>query len=181
MTLICFAGTFISTFALALIIAIMNGFEKTTHQKLRGIHSQLTMKSSIGTLNFQKIKPILKKEFPHVAAFAPSTLEQVLIQNPQNNSMSNLIVLKGVDPHLEPQVSVIETKIVSDKKKLKNTLAHQSIMLGHKLAELLQVRVGDSVNLLFVEEQEETTNTIQLTKRQASVGGIFKTGIEEFD
>lgn len=181
MAMICFAGTLISTFSLALVIAIMNGFEKTTHQKLRGIHSQLTIKSYIDALNFEKIKPILKKEFPQVAAFAPSTLEQVLIQNPNLNNMSNLIVLKGVDPHMEPHVSTIETKITSTPKKLIATLENQSIVLGEKLAESLNVQIGQMVNLLFVEEQEETMNTIKLTKRQARIGGIFKTGIEEFD
>ena len=84
--------------------------------------------------------------------------------------MSNLIVLKGVDPHMEPHVSTIETKITSTPKKLIATLENQSIVLGEKLAESLNVQIGQMVNLLFVEEQEETMNTIKLTKRQARIG-----------
>ena len=46
MMLICFLGIFIGAFALALVASIMNGFEKVTHRKLQGIHSQLIMNRS---------------------------------------------------------------------------------------------------------------------------------------
>ena len=46
MVKICFLGIFIGSCSLALVMAVMDGFEQATHEKIQGIHANLIMKSS---------------------------------------------------------------------------------------------------------------------------------------
>lgn len=182
MALICFIGTMISAFSLALVIAIMNGFEKTAHQKLQGIHAHITIASPTNRgLNYQKILAVIESEFPEITACAPTATKQLLLQNPAISHAHTLLFLTGVDPTREPQVSTLEEKIISGMQSLTHALAHNSLLIGTKLAQKLGLTVGSKVHLLFNHEPEETALTITLTKQNATVGGVFKTGIDYFD
>ena len=51
MTIICFVGIFIGSFALALVTAVMNGFEVAIHAKMQGIHSNIIIQSYKNDIN----------------------------------------------------------------------------------------------------------------------------------
>ena len=63
MVKICFIGTAIGAFSLALVISIMQGFEKTTHERLQSINAQIIMGTNDQILDYQKIAPVLSSEF----------------------------------------------------------------------------------------------------------------------
>ena len=55
------------------------------------------------------------------------------------------------------------------------------ILIGSQSAATLNVTVGDRVQLIYVADQADHKGSINLEKKEAIIGGIFKTGIEEFD
>lgn len=185
MIALCFFGIFMGTFALALVTCIMNGFEKVTQKKLQGIHSQLIMRSSHNqSLDIQKIYPVLEKEFFQIKSYSPTNFKQLLLHNKSTNSVSNALVMKIIDPLLEPQVSTIQNYIVKSNNEpqlLANVLDKNSIIIGNKLAQELDLKIGDSVELLLISQQEITGKKISFTSYTVFISALFCTGIEEFD
>ncbi len=185
MVIVCFLGVMISSFVLALVTCIMNGFETATHEKLQGIHAQIIMRSSGSeSLDAPKISHILQTEFPQVAASSPSTFRQVLIKEQDCQECINAVLVKAINPDDEKKISTIATKI---KKSLPNTndlaqlLNTNSILIGDKLAQSLSVKPGDTVTLLYIPEQPGTKHALRLLEKTVLISGTFSTGIDEFD
>mgnify|MGYP003500172254 FL=1 len=95
---ICFFSIFIGTFALALVAAIMNGFEKETYKKLQGINADLIIRSR-QPLDFEKIKNILESKFSKsIKAITPSGMHQLILRNDETE-LTNLVAIKAIDPN----------------------------------------------------------------------------------
>lgn len=183
MIIICFCGIFIGTLALALVASIMNGFEKVTHQKLQGIHSQIIMRSYGNELNASAIESVLKN-FAPVQSYSPTTFKQVIIQNPGSDDITNAVLLKGIEPELEQNTSSISTKIkeyIGDNPTLPALIHDNQIAIGTKLAEQLHIQPGDQIDLLYISHDKIKGRKITLDKQSALVSAFFSTGIEEFD
>ena len=183
MVIISFLGICIGSFALALIASVMNGFEKITHEKMQSIHPQIIMHAHGQELNYAKIATIMKKEFPEVAYFSPNAIKQVIAKSDTQDDY-NIAVLKAVDPIKETQVCNIESKIIksiTNKKTIESATRNNTILIGAKLAENLDITIGDTIPLFFSKNDKITRKRIRLDQKDAVVGGLFKTGIEEFD
>lgn len=182
MAIICFMGMFVGSFALALVICVMNGFEKATHEKLQGIHAQVIMRSTGNELDYAGIAPILEKEFPQIIAFSPSTVQQVIIQNAHSNEITHVVVIKGIDPEKEHLVTTLPSKLIEPTTiPFAELLNDNGIIIGEKLSQELDVHPGQMVNLLFSTDNQPRGRTLQLSKYEVRVTGIFKTGIEDMD
>jgi len=183
MVTICFLGIVIGSFALALIASVMNGFEKVTYKKMQSIHPQIIMHADGEQLNYKKIAEVLKKEFPEIKNFAPTALKQVIVQSDISDAY-NIVLLKSVDPNSEPHVCNIEEKIIkslTNKKTMLDTVQNQHVLIGQKMAQNLDLQIGDKLNLFFTKNNKIKRKKIKLKEHNAFIGGIFKTGIEEFD
>ncbi|MDR3550626.1 MAG: ABC transporter permease [Candidatus Babeliales bacterium] len=184
MVKICFFGILIGSFSLALIMAIMNGFEKVTHEKMQGIHAQIIMRSHGDPLENEAISQVIRAEFPSVQALSPTALRQAIIQPDNSEDITNVVAFKAVDPELEADLTSLNTKIIasiSGDKSLQGTIRKNHILIGATLAQNLNLSVGDSVNILFTTHETARSRKITLDIKPAIIGGIFATGIDEFD
>lgn len=184
MAAISFFAILIGTFAFTLILFIMHGMEYTTHQKLQGIHAQIIMRSTDGELNLQAIAKVLKAEFPQIAAFSPTTLKQAIIQSDTVDDISNVMVIKAIDPATESLTTILQDKIITASTPpatLKHLVTENQILIGKKTAEDLHVTCHDTLRLLFCPDDQNNQRTITFAEKTAAVGGIFSTGIDEFD
>lgn len=184
MVIVCFMGIFIGSFALTLVASIMSGFEKVTHEKLQGIHAQLIMQSPGNELNSSKILSVFNQEFPEIVSASPVSYKQVVLQKDSRDEIGNALVLKVVDPRLEEKTTSIASKIISidsSTKSFSEILTNNTILIGDKLAQTLNSNIGDILHLLFIPSHASTTQKIYFEKFPVEVGGIFSTGIEEFD
>ncbi len=183
-----FVSMLLGSGALALVMAIMNGFEKVTHEKMQGIHAQIIIRIPEEPNAYETIRAELAKSFPTISAYAPQETRQLIVNNPGKEEFET-VALKAIDPINEAKTSVLESKIRSVVKDTDTpatpTLAHlltqNRILIGDKLAEQLDLKPGDTVNLLFPGEGKIKSTTIHLHGSTAIVGGTFSTGIEEFD
>ena len=80
MTIVCFVGIFIGSFSLALITAIMNGFEVAIHEKMQGIHANIIIQSYNNNINTRCTCSRATKEFPEIIAFSPMATHHILLR-----------------------------------------------------------------------------------------------------
>jgi lipoprotein-releasing system permease protein len=183
MVKICFIGIFIGSCSLALVMAIMEGFERATHEKMQGIHSQLIMKSNGNLLDTRSIEPMLKKEFPQIIGYSPQSIGQTIVCAKGNNDLANVVMIKAIDPEKEALTSSIASKVIQKTpgQTLASIIHDNHILIGSQAAATLNLSVGDTLELIYVANQAEHKKSLNLEKAEAVIAGIFKTGIEEFD
>lgn len=187
MTIICMASIFVGSFALTLVTAIMQGFETQVHQKLQGINAPIIIRAGGQQLNFSTIATIIKKEFPDVIATSPTGCSYALI--PQKNSPCTplLITLRAINPTTESTVSTLAQKIISpsmpfdDASALRHTVSNNNILIGKHLARNLGITSGSTLELYYPDPKHEAQRSVKLRTHTVQIGGIFETGIDEFD
>jgi len=183
MVIICFSSIFLGSFALAVVIAIMNGFERETCKKLQGINASITIDAGGEQLDWPAIKKVLETEFPHIIASTPTTNKQVIIQLPGSDDISNVVILRAIDPLSQKNVTTLEQTIVQNKKTLtlNDTIQNNKLLIGKSLAQTIEVEVEDEAVLLFAPEDTIQSHRIEFDQAEAFIGGTFYTGIDEFD
>ncbi len=182
MALVCFFAILIGSYALTLVSCIMTGFEKATHDKLRGIHSQIIMRAPKGYLNFPRIKEIIKKEFPEVTACSPVGFKHTLVHIPTEQDSNTVVVLMGIDPHHEQEIKTISEKLIDPQVRhnLAPLFDKKGIVVGKKMASALQLAIGDCVDL-WSSNDTDYRNSMNFEKVSCTITALFETGIEEFD
>lgn len=185
MTYICFIGIFIGSFSLALVTAIMNGFEVTIHQKMQGIHSNIIIQSYRNGINTDVLGSILQKEFPEIRAYSPMATHHVLLRsNDQQEEETPIIaIIKGINPQAEQHTSALSQKIILslDNQPFTQLFNKNHIVIGKKLAEYNNITIGNTIELLFLRDNHIHGKKVTFDATPAIVSGIFDTGIDEFD
>lgn len=181
MVVISCLGIFIGSFSLMLTLAIMHGFEVVTCERLQSIHSQIIIRAFGQPINMQALTPVLDSEFPEIAAYSPTVMQQVIIRNPHTEDISTVVAIKGIEQNKGWSVSSLAQKISPiNNQSTETMLDNNKIIIGKKLAESLDVTLNDTVTLLFAPE-ETKRKKINLVEKKVVIGGFFSTGIEEFD
>ena len=181
MVIITALSIFIGTFSLALITAIMNGFEKSVHTSMQNIHPQATIYSSGPPLSVRAVDSLIKKEFPEIITISPQAIGHVILQTDDEDEelTTSVAILKGINPSQEALVSSINRKMLNGQS-ITNAIHDERIVIGKSLAQQLNVTVHDKIPLIYLE-QTDRKNNLSAHRAQAIVGGIFNTGIDEFD
>src|SRR3972149_2036827 len=78
MTIISFMSIMVGTFSLALVTAVMNGFEIATHEKMQSIHAQATIQAGGHAINYDAIHAVIINEFPEIIATSPHSIGHVI-------------------------------------------------------------------------------------------------------
>ena len=178
---ICFAGICIATFALTLVVCIMQGFEQATYQKMQSIYPDLILDANGTEINMKALDPILKESKYEISNSSPQQINQALLYN--NECASPIVVcLRGIQPEFEQKVTSLSTKTINNYKEisLPEIIYKNHIFIGTKLAQQLHLSVGNSANLLYSNDEPEKL-TIKFKQTPIVIGAIFKTGIDEFD
>lgn len=182
MVKICFTGIAVGTFALALVTAVMRGFEYTIHTKMQNIHPQLMIRSQSAELNVEKINAVIRQEFPEIITMSPMALEYGIVKSEETDP--TVVLLKGIDPLFEAQVSALGKKIYGPNNvqlSLGDAIHDHHILIGKTLAQNLELNFGDPVEIFYTNINQASSNKLALESAPAIVGGFFDSGIEEFD
>lgn len=176
-TTIAIAGIAIGVFIMLLAFAILEGFQTKIKDKLfsfgghititqRGIkdsYQEVPLSTNTHIVkNQKKIEPIT-----HLQVYA----HQAGVLKTENEVMG--IVLKGVGKDFDRksfQENMKAGKFVNPEKQ-----GERDVVISHKIAQKLLLKVGDSVRMFFVQNQTAPRFS------KLVVAGIYETGMEEFD
>lgn len=167
-------GVAIGAGGLLIALAIAHGFSQVIHQKLYefGAHIRIETYGAHNVYRADTLKTyLLNKE--HIVTAEEAINRQVLVQS--KFQTDGAFVQSVTD---SPHYSYIKTYIQKGSFDLGSD--KKGLMLGTRLARLLEVDVGDRLTLFALEESgagsRERPNIFQ-----GNVTGIYDTGIEEID
>lgn len=176
---VCQIAIMIATFALALIFSIMTGFEEATYQKMQSIYPDIIIDTDGQTIDLPSWDIIAQTHQNLIKHYAEQRIGEALFASSIEQTPA-MIIIHGINAHQETLVSNIASKIISQEKNLEKIITENKIIIGSKLAENLELKVGDSAYLLCPENNFNFL-FMQLKPYQVIINGIFQTGIEDFD
>ncbi|MFQ5455065.1 MAG: lipoprotein-releasing ABC transporter permease subunit [Nitrospirota bacterium] len=187
-TFISIAGVTLGVAALIATLAVMTGFREDLQEKILGTNSHIVVADRVNE-TIRDYKMILSeiKKIPHVLHASPSIYKQVLLST---GSHAQGVVLKGVDPDLEGNVTDLGKNIVSGSLEflkreillsgIEEDSSRPRIIIGKELSARLGVFVGDKLNLISPTGTIGPLGIIPKI-RQFIVVGLFESGMYEYD
>ncbi|MCL7713736.1 lipoprotein-releasing ABC transporter permease subunit [Stenotrophomonas mori] len=156
-------------------LAVMSGFQKEIRDRLLQMSAHATVSAEGAPMtDWQHAVDVAMRD-PRVAGAAPYIEIQGMLAGPRVQGA----IVQGVDPALEPKVSVLGEKM--QRGTLDSLQPGEfNILLGKELALWLGVDVGDSVVATLAEIQGTPVGAMARTKR-FKVSGIFEAGSNEVD
>jgi len=159
----------------------MNGFEKAIHEKMQGINAQVLIYSPGNKLDYKTLSSFLLQKFPdQIEGISGNSIRQALIDR---DNQQSVIFIKGIDPINETKVTNLKDKItlplMSKQTILEKLLQGNGIIVGHKTAQAYNLKLGEKITLLIPKPSSK--HQIGLKKKEATITGFFKIGLEEYD
>ena len=177
-TIISILGVAVGVMALIVVLAVYTGFTEGLRDQIIGINSHVLVQNFGGPIDDPEKLMQKVGTAEGVAAQTPLVYGQALISS---SSDSSGIVLRGIDPVTARKVIDIEKKMKSGSlKSLTTEEEPPAIVLGQDLARQLQVRLGDRVRLMAPDGPLSPMGVLPRI-RVCQVGGIFATGMYEYD
>jgi lipoprotein-releasing system permease protein len=170
--LVSMIGLTLGVAVLITVLSVMNGFDRELKNRILGMIPQATVSSSEIIQDWPSLVEQAKKQ-PHVVGAAPFTQIQGMLT--AQGQVSG-IVISGIDPTLEKQVSIIQDHMSAGSLDGLQT-GDFGIVLGQSLADGLGLQLGDKVTLVLPEASPSPAGVVPRFKR-FTVVGIFNIGAE---
>lgn len=170
-------GIALGVAALIIVLSVMNGFQKEVRDRMLSVVAHVEVYASDGAALPDMAKTLAQVSTnAQVVGAAPFIASQALLA--RGEDLKGVLV-RGIDPGLEPQVSDIAKVMTAQQLK---ALAPGSfaVLLGSELARSLGLRAGDSVTLLAPSGQLTPAGVVPRLK-QMTVAGTFDSGHYEYD
>ena len=166
-------GLILSVTTLITVLSVMNGFHKELRDRVLSAISHSTISEYSGTLTDWQTLRLSINQNPHVLESSPYIERYGLLSI---NGRSQGVSVRGVDPRLEKNTSILLDNIKSGNADLTGA----NILIGSGLALQLGVNVGDKITLLTPEISSSIIG-IQPRFKRFTLSGIFDAGINEYD
>ena len=167
-TILTSLGVGFGTAVLIIVLSVMNGFENELQKRILGVIPHVTLESSGGFEDLENISEIILED-SNVEAIAHFLSSQVVINS---NDVSRGVIIKGTSQQNE--ISIIpDNMLVGDLEALEGG---SNIIVGDSLAYELNAAIGDSVNLLNIDQSNPLIGVPRVIAFK--VVGIFSVGSE---
>jgi lipoprotein-releasing system permease protein len=165
-------GLALGVLAMIVVLSVMNGFQKEMSTRILGMVPHASISGSQPLDDWQQVAAAAKSNPQVVAAVPFAELDGML----SVRGAMQPVQLHGIDPALEPQVSIIDKHMqqgrLSDLRE-----GEFGVVLGEITARRFQLRVGDKLALI-VPELSSVPGGISPRMQRLNVVGIFKVGAE---
>ncbi len=174
------AGIALGVAALIVVLSVMNGFQKEVRDRMLSVlpHVEIYVDGRDPERIISQWKSIADdaSKSPEVKAAAPFVSAQGMLMHGQE---LRGVQVRGIDPQTESGVSDIGRQMVSGK--LDDLKAGGfGIILGQELADLLGVRLGQTIMMLAPQANVGPAG-ITPRMRQFTLVGVFRSGHYEYD
>lgn len=168
-------GLALGVVVMIVVLSVMNGFDHEMRTRVLGMVPHATLETGEAISAWPSLAAKVKQN-PQVLAVAPFIQMQGLLTN---DGKVSKVLLNGIDPGLERQVSIIDNFMQQGKL---DDLAPGSfgIVIGDKAAAKLGVAIGDKLTFVAPEVTVTPGGMFPRMKR-FTVVGIFHVGAGELD
>ncbi|MEO5596913.1 MAG: ABC transporter permease, partial [Lysobacteraceae bacterium] len=168
-------GIAVGVIALITTIAVMTGFQEEFRTRLLGMVAHATVSGVGDSMADWKRADTLAHADPRVIGAAPYVEREAMLQGEDEQG----VLLRGIDPDHESEVSELASKMVRGKLSQLQSGSF-NIVLGSELARTLGVDVGDHVTVFIAEFHATPVGALPRFKR-FTVSGLFEAGMQEYD
>jgi lipoprotein-releasing system permease protein len=176
-TVIAVVGVTLGVAALIITLSVLGGFEHTIKENVISFTAHLQLISFQNQLlpNPNRTMEVVLSEYPEVKSIAPFLSREGMIRSANG---TDGILIKGVDP--KNDISAAKTRMVEGSYNLEQReRGLEGIILGRRLAQKLEVKVGEKVLLMSLGGSSVTLS--QTRVMQFEVRGLYETGMAEYD
>jgi lipoprotein-releasing system permease protein len=180
-TVISIAGVMVGVMTLIVVLAVMNGFEKTLKEKILGTQAHLVVLKA-GQEGIDQYDQVAREveEIRDVVSASPFIFSQVMLSS---DSGVSGVVVKGIDPARVGKVTELAHYLKAGRlEDLQKPPGGElsGIVLGVELAKHLGLSVGDPLQVVSPLGTITPMGMVPKTKRFRVVG-IFQSGMYEYD
>lgn len=171
-------ATAISVAVMIMALAVVTGFQYAVSEKLFGFmgHVQVKTYNETGSAAGAFATPIYAdpvlmenlRKLPQVTAVSPFANRPVIMQT---QGLLEGLMLKGVDQHYNFGHGITT---FGNKIDYSDTFYSKEIMLSKTTADRLNVAIGDTVQINFIDESVPRI-------RRVRVAGLYHSGMEDMD
>ncbi len=177
-SLLAIGGVFIGVAALTIVLSVMNGFEDQVQQRIAGTNAHIAVLD--GADRPLRPDPSLEGTIRGAvpgAELAPFVYGKVMVAS--RHGVDGM-VLKGVDPSRERQVTEILSRLTPPNAPFDGGDL-PGIALGQELALRLRVSRGDIILISIPSEEPGGFLGGVPRSRRLRVSSIFRSGLYEYD
>ena len=169
-------GIILGVATLIVVMSVMNGFRTELVNRILGINGHLIVykKNGLSIENYHKIVNQIS-DTQNVIAVTPYLEGQALAKT--KNSVSGIII-RGTKWSDLPAKKLLWKSL--DKATIENFKIKQNVILGYRLAQRLNLSVGDYISLISPNVMETAIGVLPI-KQNFMVGGFFDIGMYEYD
>ncbi|WP_372873502.1 lipoprotein-releasing ABC transporter permease subunit [Pseudomonas sp.] len=165
-------GLALGVLAMIVVLSVMNGFQKEMSSRILGLVPHAAISGVEPLDDWQAVAAAAKRNPQVVAAVPFAELEGML----SYRGAMQPIQLQGIDPELEPQVSIIAEHMTQGR--LGDLQAGEfGVVIGEITARRFQLKLGDRLALI-VPEASSVPGGITPRMQAVNVIGVFKVGAE---
>ena len=169
-----FFGITIGVAALIVVLAVQNGFRQELFSRVLGINPHIVISNSNGSIkNFKKLKNDIKN-IEGIKSVFPIIDSQVMVRSKYKVAGA---LVRGINSEDIKEVEILKDNLLSGDF---NSLNKNKIIIGYRLANLLGVKIGDTVTILTSSVTSTVVGSIPRSK-SFIIGGIFNIGMYEYD
>ncbi len=169
-------GITLGVWALITVLSVMNGFERELRERILGVASHVTVRSSGDWMPDWQALDSLVLAHRQVTGRAPYIFAQGMLTKGREVAGT---LIRGVLPVEEIQVSEIANNM-TDGQLTHLRPGEFGMVIGGELARQLRVSLGDKVTLVAPKGQMTPAGLLPRLKR-FTVVGIFNIGMYEYD
>jgi lipoprotein-releasing system permease protein len=169
-------GIALGVAALIIVLSVMNGFQKEVRDRMLGVLSHLEVISLPDrNIDWPSVSQTLSNH-PKVLATAPFVVGQAMLSA---GDQIRGVMVRGVDPALEPAVSPALKRLVAGRLDALESGAF-GLVMGRDLALALNLSLGDSVMVVTADPASGPAGVLPRMKAFKLVA-LFSSGHFEYD
>jgi lipoprotein-releasing system permease protein len=177
--IITIIGIAIGVTTLILTLTVLSGFEKTITEKIIQFNSQIqiTSFSNKNLPDYKIVRPALENRLkPFTTGISPFASNLAIIKS---KKATDGIIVKGILPEYDD--SNIKSYIINGNYNLEYNSSQPSLIIGKKLADILQVKCGNLVTIFTLKNNSIPSPENPPGIKQFKVSAIFESGMAEYD
>ena len=169
-------GIVLGVATLIVVMSVMNGFRTELVNRILGINGHLIVynKNGLSIENYHNTVNQIS-DTQNVISVTPYLEGQALAKT--KNSVSGIII-RGTKWSDLPAKKLLWKSL--DKATIENFKIKQNVILGYRLAQRLNLSVGDYISLISPNVMETAIGVLPI-KQNFMVGGFFDIGMYEYD